>query len=115
LESTPQERGIAYEDLRAANEELQSLNEEYRSTTEELETSTEGLQSVNEELQTLNRESRMKLEEVSRANSGLESFMAATNIPMLFMDRGLCIKRYTTALRPFFNVSRLITGVPSGI
>jgi len=92
LETMRQEHGLAYEDLRAANEELQSLNEEYRSTTEELETSKEELQSVNEELQTVNHELKMKLEEVSRANNDLENFMAATDIPMLFLDRSLGIK-----------------------
>ena len=114
LESMRQEHGMAYEDLRAANEELQSLNEEYRSTTEELETSKEELQSVNEELQTVNHELKMKLEEVSRANNDLENFMAATDIPMLFLDRGLCIKRYTAPLRQLFNVKSHDHGRPIG-
>lgn len=114
LESMRQEHGMAYEDLRAANEELQSLNEEYRSTTEELETSKEELQSVNEELQTVNHELKMKLEEVSRANNDLENFMAATDIPMLFLDRGLCIKRYTAPLRQLFNVKSHDLGRPIG-
>lgn len=114
LESMRQEHGMAYEDLRAANEELQSLNEEYRSTTEELETSKEELQSVNEELQTVNHELKMKLEEVSRANNDLENFMAATDIPMLFLDRGLCIKRYTAPLRQLFNVKSHDFGRPIG-
>jgi two-component system CheB/CheR fusion protein len=114
LESMRQDHGMAYEDLRAANEELQSLNEEYRSTTEELETSKEELQSVNEELQTVNHELKMKLEEVSRANNDLENFMAATDIPMLFLDRGLCIKRYTAPLRQLFNVKTPDHGRPIG-
>jgi two-component system CheB/CheR fusion protein len=114
LESMRQEHGMAYEDLRAANEELQSLNEEYRSTTEELETSKEELQSVNEELQTVNQELKMKLEEVSRANNDLENFMAATDIPMLFLDRNLCIKRYTAPLRQIFNVKSHDHGRPIG-
>jgi two-component system CheB/CheR fusion protein len=104
LETMRQEHGLAYEDLRAANEELQSLNEEYRSTTEELETSKEELQSVNEELQTVNHELKIKLEEVSRASNDLENFMAATDIPMLFLDRSLAIKRYTAPLRQIFNI-----------
>jgi two-component system CheB/CheR fusion protein len=108
------EHEMAYEDLRAANEELQSLNEEYRSTTEELETSKEELQSVNEELQTVNHELKMKLEEVSRANSDLEMFMAATDIPMLFLDRSLGIKRYTAPLREIFNVKQHDHGRPIG-
>jgi two-component system CheB/CheR fusion protein len=112
LESLRQEHSMAYEDLRAANEELQSLNEEYRSTTEELETSKEELQSVNEELQTVNQELKMKLEEVSRAHNDLENFMAATDIPMLFLDRDLCIKRYTAPLRKIFNVKSHDQGRP---
>ncbi|MGN6453144.1 MAG: chemotaxis protein CheB [Steroidobacteraceae bacterium] len=114
LETMRQEHGMAYEDLRAANEELQSLNEEYRSTTEELETSKEELQSVNEELQTVNNELKMKLEEVSRANNDLENFMAATDIPMLFLDRNLGIKRYTAPLREIFNVKAHDHGRPIG-
>lgn len=114
LETMRQEHGMAYEDLRAANEELQSLNEEYRSTTEELETSKEELQSVNEELQTVNHELKMKLEEVSRANNDLENFMSATDIPMLFLDRSLGIKRYTAPLRQIFNVKSHDHGRPIG-
>jgi two-component system, chemotaxis family, CheB/CheR fusion protein len=112
LETMRQEHGMAYEDLRAANEELQSLNEEYRSTTEELETSKEELQSVNEELQTVNHELKMKLEEVSRSNNDLENFMAATDIPMLFLDRNLGIKRYTAPLRQIFSVKPHDQGRP---
>jgi two-component system CheB/CheR fusion protein len=114
LETMRQEHSLAYEDLRAVNEELQSLNEEYRSTTEELETSKEELQSVNEELQTVNNELKLKLEEVSRANNDLENFMAATDFPMLFLDRSLCIKRYTAPLCRIFNVKKHDLGRPIG-
>jgi two-component system CheB/CheR fusion protein len=114
LETMRQEHALAYEDLRAANEELQSLNEEYRSTTEELETSKEELQSVNEELQTVNNELKVKLEEVSRANNDLENFMAATDIPMLFLDRNLCIKRFTAPLGQIFSVKKHDLGRPIG-
>jgi len=114
LESMRVEHSTAYEDLRAANEELQSLNEEYCSTTEELETSKEELHSVNEELQTVNHELKAKLEEVSRANDDLENFMAATDIPMLFLDRRLCIKRYTAPMRQIFNFKQHDHGRPIG-
>jgi two-component system CheB/CheR fusion protein len=114
LDTMRQEHGLAYEDLRAMNEELQSLNEEYRSTTEELETSKEELHSVNEELQTVNNELKLKLEEAARANNDLENFMAATDFAMLFLDRNLCIKRHTAALRQVFNVKRQDHGRPIG-
>jgi two-component system, chemotaxis family, CheB/CheR fusion protein len=70
------------------------------------------LQSVNEELQTVNHELKMKLEEVSRANNDLENFMAATDIPTLFLDRNLGIKRYTAPLRQIFNVKPHDQGRP---
>ncbi len=114
LQQMRQDHVTAFEDLRAANEELQSLNEEYRSTTEELETSKEELQSVNEELQTVNHELKVKLEEVSRANNDLENFMAATDIAMLFLDRELCIKRYTPRLAELFNIKPHDHGRPIG-
>ena len=40
--------------------------------------------------------------------------MAATDIPMLFLDRGLCIKRYTAPLRQLFNVKNHDHGRPIG-
>ena len=104
IEHLQSEHNGTEEDLRAANEELQSLNEEYRSTTEELETSKEELQSINEELQTVNLQLKTKLEEVSRAHDDLENLMAATDIATLFLDRSLCIKRFTPALAAIFKV-----------
>jgi two-component system, chemotaxis family, CheB/CheR fusion protein len=103
---------LANEDLRAANEELQSLNEEYRSTTEELETSKEELQSINEELQTVNQELKTKLEDVSRAHNDMKNLMAATDIPILFLNRDLTINRFTPQLARIFNVQHRDQGRP---
>ena len=86
VESIRQEHGMAYEDLRAANEELQTVNHELK----------------------------MKLEEVSRANNDMENFMAPTDIPMLFLDRDLGIKRYTAPLRQIFNIKSHDHGRPIG-
>ena len=108
------EHHTAEEDLRAANEELQSLNEEYRSTTEELETSKEELQSINEELQTVNVELKGKLEEISGAHDDLENLMAATDVATLFLDRNLCIKRFTPQLIGLFKVKSHDLGRPIG-
>jgi two-component system CheB/CheR fusion protein len=104
LRTAREEFEATNEELRAANEELQSLNEEYRSTAEELETSKEELQSINEELQTVNSELKNKLEEVLRARNDLENLMVATEIPTLFLDRALCIKRFTPQLANLFSI-----------
>lgn len=92
------------EEMKAANEELQSINEEYRAATEELEASKEELQSVNEELQTVNSEMRNKLEEISLAHQELEDLMGATDIATLYLDRELCIQRFTAGVRDLFNI-----------
>ena len=112
IDSMDAEHANTLQDLRAANEELQSLNEEYRSTAEELETSKEELQSVNEELQTVNTELRIKLEDTARAHSDLENLLSATHIATLFLDRNLCIKRFTPRLTEIFNVKEHDHGRP---
>ena len=114
LQSTIEDADITHEELKAANEELQSMNEEYRSTTEELETSREELQSVNEELNTVNNELQSKLNEISRAHNDLQNLIAATNIGTLFLDRQLCIRRYTPHIHQLFNVVPGDVGRPIG-
>jgi two-component system, chemotaxis family, CheB/CheR fusion protein len=102
------------EELKASNEELQSINEEYKSTLEELETSKEELQSMNEELKTVNQELNGKLDELGQANDDLRNLMAATQIPTLFLDEQLRIKRFTPALLELFNLLPADVGRPLG-
>jgi two-component system, chemotaxis family, CheB/CheR fusion protein len=100
------------EELKASNEELQSINEEYKSTLEELETSKEELQSMNEELKTVNEELNTKLDELGQANDDLSNLMAATQIPTLFLDEQLRIKRFTPVLLDLFNLLPADVGRP---
>jgi len=104
LRTTIEQYETSLEELKASNEELQSINEELRSATEELETSKEELQSVNEELTTLNHELKLKVDEVSHANSDLQNLMTSTDIGVMFLDRGLNIKRFTPRAQDLFNV-----------
>ncbi len=92
------------EALRASNEELQSVNEELRSTTEELETSKEELQSVNEELTTVNYDLKTHLEASAKTNDDLQNFIAASEIATVFVDRGMCIQRFTPRAAGIFNL-----------
>ncbi|WP_367872816.1 chemotaxis protein CheB [Luteolibacter sp. Populi] len=100
------------EELKASNEELQAMNEELRAATEELETGREELQSMNEELTTVNQELKSKVDELSRANSDLQNLMASTNIATVFLDRQLCIKRYTPPTVALFNLIPTDVGRP---
>jgi two-component system CheB/CheR fusion protein len=110
LQITIEEYESSNEEMKAANEELQSINEEYRSATEELETSKEELQSVNEELQTVNSEMRGKLDEISRAHQELENLMGAAEIATLYLDRDLCIQRFTAGVQELFSVLNVDRG-----
>jgi len=100
------------EELKASNEELQAMNEEMRSATEELETSKEELQSVNEELTTVNHELKNSVEELSKTNADLNNLMASTDIGTIFLDRKLCIQRFTPSAQKIFNLIPADMGRP---
>ncbi len=114
LRATVEEYETSKQEMRAANEELRSMNEEYKSMTEELETSKEELQSVNEELKTVNQELEEKVDELRQSNSDLRNLMAATDIGTLFLDRELCIQRFTPRIEDLFNIQPPDTGRPIG-
>ena len=99
-------------ELKSSNEELQSRNEELRSATEELETGREELQSINEELTTVNQEMKSKVEELARANGDLRNLMASTHIATIFLDRDLCIQRYTPSAVSLFHLIPADVGRP---
>jgi len=85
-------------ELRAANEELLSMNEEYQSANEELETSREEAQSLNEELNSVNSQLGLKVEELQRTQDDLINFLHGAQVPTLFLDQALSIRRFTPAL-----------------
>jgi PAS domain S-box-containing protein len=97
------------EQLKSLNEELHSSNEELQAANEELETSREELQSLNEELTTVNTQLQTKIEDEEETNNDLNNFLASTNIPTIFLDHQLRVKRYTPAM------SRLIKLLPGDV
>ncbi|MBT2322333.1 PAS domain S-box protein [Variovorax paradoxus] len=104
LHETVEQYETSTQELKASNEELQAINEELRSATEELETSREELQSINEELTTVNHELKGKVDELAHANSDMQNLMDATAIATVFLDRELCITRYTPSAVRLFNL-----------
>jgi PAS domain S-box-containing protein len=97
LRSFVESKEASDEEYQSANEEILSANEELQSTNEELETSKEELQSTNEELNTVNDELHNRNIELDRANSDLNNVVASTTLPVVMVDRGLRIRRLTTA------------------
>ncbi|HKR00105.1 MAG TPA: chemotaxis protein CheB [Pyrinomonadaceae bacterium] len=102
--ATIEEYETSTEELKASNEELQAMNEELRSATEELETSKEESRAINEELTTLNAELREKIDESARTNSDLQNLLTSTHIATIFLDRSLCVRRYTPSAQELFNL-----------
>lgn len=104
LRDTVEQYENSTQELKASNEELQAINEELRSATEELETSREELQSINEELVTVNHELKSKVDELAHANSDMQNLIDATSIATIFLDRELCITRYTPMAVRLFSL-----------
>jgi two-component system CheB/CheR fusion protein len=107
--ATHEEMQTSQEELRSANEELQSTNEELQSTNEELTTSKEEMQSMNEELQTVNTELQAKVDELSRASSDMRNLLDSTDIATLFLDKELCVRRFT------MQATRIIKLIPGDV
>jgi len=58
---------------------------------------------MNEELQTLNAELSTRVEELSRANSDVQNLLESTQIVTVFLDRSLCVKKFTPAAKELWK------------
>lgn len=109
LRSTIEELETSNEELKSTNEEMQSTNEEMQSSNEELETSKEELQSLNEELITVNTELQNKNDELSVVNNDMKNLLEGIDIPTIFLDNNLFIKRFT------FHATKVVNLMSSDI
>jgi two-component system CheB/CheR fusion protein len=114
LQTTIEELETSNEELKSTNEELQSTNEELQSTNEELETSKEEQQSLNEELVTVNSELQDKIEELTATNNDMKNLLDSIQIPTIFLDLDLCIKRFTSNATSVINLIHTDIGRPIG-
>lgn len=110
LQTTVEELETSNEELQSLNEELQSTNEELQSSNEELQSSNEELQSTNEELTTVNEELLVKTSELSESHAATNNLLASIGYPLLVVDRGLRLVRYTRAAENLFETSSLSLG-----
>lgn len=102
------------EELETSNEELQAANEELVVSNEELQSTNEELQSVNEELVTVNAEFQYKIQELTDVNNDMSNFLVSTRIGTIFLDKRLCIRRFTPAVTREFNLLEVDYGRPIG-
>ncbi len=104
LQSLIEEHEAAIEELQSASEEVQSSNEEFQSINEELETAKEELESSNEELTTLNQELENRNLELGWLNSDLTNLLDSVQMPILMLDNGLRIRRFTPTAADTLNL-----------
>jgi two-component system CheB/CheR fusion protein len=105
LAALMREMSASHDLLRSTNEDLQSANEELQSANEELTTSKEEMQSMNEELLSLNGELQSTNEQLVTTNDDMRNLLNSSQIPTLFLDRELRLKRFTA---PASRIARLI-------
>ena len=92
------------EEMKAANEEAVSSNEELQSTNQELETAKEELQSSNEELVTLNDELKYHNSELNALTHDLTNLLLGVDIPVLVLDAGLRVRRFSPVAGTLLNL-----------
>jgi two-component system CheB/CheR fusion protein len=112
LRTTRQQLQETIEELETANEELLSGNEELLSVNEELQSSNEELQSSKEEMQSLNAELSAKVEELEGTRNDLQNLFESTRIATVFLDKDLCIKRFTPVSTELFRLRESDLGRP---
>ena len=104
LHSTRHSLQITIEELQASNEKLDLANEELISSNEELQSTNEELKSVNEDLYAVNGELEHRNEELLRLNSDHDNLLASTEVGTVFLDRQLCIRKFSSAISAFLKL-----------
>ena len=98
--------------VRELEEELNHTRESLQTTIEELETSNEEQQSLNEELSTVNSELQEKISELTQTNNDMKNLMDSIDIPVIFLDNVLRIKRFTQQAPRVINLIEHDIGRP---
>ena len=114
LQATIEEQEATLEELKSTNEEIMSSNEELQSLNEELDASREELQSANEELATVNEELENRNTELAQINDDLVNLLTSVDIPILFLDQNLRIRRFNAGAEEVLHLVPTDTGRPIG-
>jgi two-component system CheB/CheR fusion protein len=79
---------------------------------EELRSANKGYQAINEALKAANAELSQRAEALNEANGELHGLLESTPAAIMFLDRGLVIKRFTSGTREFFRLREGDRGRP---
>jgi two-component system CheB/CheR fusion protein len=100
----------ANEELRTSNEEVLSANEELQSANEELQSAKQRHESANEELNSLNQELLASNTQLTQANDDLSNLIEGIPLPVLLLDRDLCIRQASPLAQTMFGLSSASIG-----
>lgn len=112
LQRTREYLQMTKEELETSNEELQSTNEELIAANEELQSSNEELQSLNEELMTVNNEYQEKIGQLTELTDDMNNLLISTEIGTIFLDKSLCIRRFTPSVTREIHLLEVDLGRP---
>jgi two-component system CheB/CheR fusion protein len=104
LRYTKENLQATIEEMETTNEELQATNEELVASNEELQSTNEELHSVNEELYTVNAEHQRKITELTELTDDMDNLLRSTEIGTIFLDRALCIRKFTPQILQAFQI-----------
>ncbi|HLK98298.1 MAG TPA: CheR family methyltransferase, partial [Hymenobacter sp.] len=104
LQYTGENLQATLEEMETANEELQASNEELVASNEELQSTNEELHSVNEELYTVNTEHQHKIRQLTEMTEDMENLFAASDVGTVFLDRDLCVRKFTPEIGKTFHL-----------
>ncbi len=104
LRYTKENLQAVIEEMETSNEELQSTNQELTAANEELQSTNEELHSVNEELYTVNTEYQKKIAELTELTADMDNLLISTEVHTIFLDRDLCIRKFTPKIAETFNL-----------
>ncbi len=104
LRHTKENLQAMIEEMETSNEELQATNQELTAANEELQSTNEELHSVNEELYTVNGEFQKKIAELTQLSADMDNLLSSTGVHTIFLDRGLCLRKFTPKIGETFNL-----------
>lgn len=104
----------AIEDTRAFSEELLASNEELHSVNEELSLAKATLLATNERLASLNEELSRRNSELAEGSGELMAMLEGLDIPIVTVDSGQRIRRFTSAAQTDLKLGKSDAGRPFG-